>query len=121
MNPSQGKNSYVYVRADSHSPGIVNQYASQTLINAQAAGLSTSIYLKLCRQADPVQQVASILSQIDSSLYSVLWLKAEPNDAPGCGWEGFSHQDNCAFLTAALRVPLQNGILPGVFSTPRIW
>jgi hypothetical protein len=121
LNSSLGINSYVYVRADSHSPGIIDQHATQTLINAQSAGLSTSIYLKLCRQSDPAQQVASILSQINSNLYSVLWIKAEPNDAPGCGWDGFSQQDNCAFLTAALTVPLQNGILPGVFSTPRIW
>lgn len=119
LNSSLG-NSYVYVRADTDS-GTVDPNAAPTLQNAQAGGLSTSIYMKLCRGSDPANQVGAILSGIDSNLYSILWLKAEPNNAVGCSWTGYSQADNCAFLTAALTVPLQNGILPGVFSTSYIW
>jgi hypothetical protein len=113
--------SYVWVRADSNVGGVVDSHAVSALQNAQAGGLSTSIYIKLCRGADPAGQVISILRAIDSRYYSILWLKVEPNAAAGCSWDGYSPSQNLAFLQAALTVPDQNSLVAGIFSTSRIW
>jgi hypothetical protein len=48
-------------------------------------------------------------------------MKAEPNSATGCSWDGYSQADNCVFLTKALTVVVQNLKDTGVFTTPRIW
>jgi len=39
---------YVSVRASSNTPGVIDPNAIQTLLNAQATGLQTAIYLVVC-------------------------------------------------------------------------
>lgn len=51
------------------------------------------------------------------------YIKVEPSSNPDCSWEGYSHSDNCNFLTEAANAINNIGDFwsPGVFTTANIW
>jgi len=105
-------------------PGAIDTNATQTLINAKAAGLVTSIYVVLCRTTDPAairHQLIDVFNGIDFHLYNWAWLKVEPNTTPGCTWEGYTQIENCNFILTCINVWVSFGIPVGVFTTYNIW
>jgi len=44
----------------------------------------------------------------------------EPNNTPGCSWDGYSQVDNCNFLNETIYA-LGQFTFPSIFSTANIW
>jgi len=108
--------------------GSIDPNGLQTMRNVANTGIPYQDgYMVICRNNDPVGQVQKVMNHINFTDFpnvATFWIRVIPNIVPGCEWEGHTHEDNCAFLTAALTHfsdVYQPPTYTGVFTTRNIW
>ena len=120
---------HVIVRAY-HSYGKIDTEAQKNVGLANAAGLSTDVYMFPCRGKDPATQVDELLTYMRSwqgveskfeYTTGTIWLDVETNPSPGCSWALGSFQSNCEFMQQLVDALKQNGRTVGIYASHYMW
>jgi hypothetical protein len=116
---------------NSHSPAGVDPLAAEAIAIASSAGFSIGGYMEICRGINATSQINSVGALVNSLVtYDIatfgkgprVWVKVEPSVNSECDWAGYSHTDNCNFLTEIINA-IQSipSVTAGVTSTAKIW
>lgn len=78
----------------------IDQDGYQNLVNINAAHshpdyVHIHAYMELCRNNDPIDQVADMIDDSPVRLYETLYVKVIPSENPNCKWELYTHAENC--------------------------
>jgi len=122
---------YVTIRAyqNSHSPPGIDPNALQTITNAFVAGFYTGIYMEICRGINATSQINLVNSEIMTPMVTLpsAWpnhqvvIKVVPSVNPDCSWEVYAQQDNCNYLTEAVKAVKNLRWTPIIFTTYNLW
>lgn len=80
---------FAVVRASTDN-GNLDPNALQNLKALKNLGLTTDIFMRVCRGKDPVQQVNTLMDSVPTNYYSKVWVYVTKNTQPGCDWSAFS-------------------------------
>lgn len=122
-----GANPYAITRAYKNSaPAGIDPNAVQTILNANAAGFRSDVYIELCRGINATSQVLLVQSQVlaattSAMFYPGIYLKVIPTTNTACSWSPYSAVDNCNYLKEAANAVWNIGKKAAIFSTANIW
>lgn len=101
--------------------GNLDPNALQNLKALKNLGLTTDIFMRVCRGKDPVQQVNSLMDSVPTNYYSKVWVYVTKNNQPGCDWSTFSETSNCAYLNSIMMAIQNRSKQPGIYSSVTDW
>ena len=101
--------------------GNTDPNALQNLKALKNLGLTTDIFMRVCRGKDPVQQVNDMMDQVPTNYYQTVWVYIVTNTQPGCDWSSYTEQTNCAFVNSIMAAIKNRGKNAGVYSSVTDW
>ena len=124
-----GGYSKVIIRAY-HSYGAIDLDAENNIRLANAAGLSTDVYLFPCAGKDPVGQANELITYLNgfksSESYFALttgtiWIDVETYPSPGCSWSSHTYAENCQFMKSLVNRLKYYGRSVGIYASHYMW
>lgn len=101
--------------------GNTDSNVLQNLKAIKNLGLTTDIFMRVCRGKDPIQQVNDLMDNVPSNYYSNVWVYVTKNTMPGCDWSAYSEASNCAYLNSIMAAIQNRSKTPGVYSSVNDW
>ena len=80
---------FAVVRASTDN-GYIDSNALQNLKALKNLGLTTDIFMRVCRGKDPVQQGNALMDSVPTNYYSNVWIYVTKNTQPSCDWSAYS-------------------------------
>ena len=79
-----------------HSFGGMDTAAVPNIKKAREAGIKyVDVYMFPCRAKSASDQVASMIKNLETADYGMVWLDIETNPSTGCGWDQYTSANNC--------------------------
>ena len=105
-----------------HSGGTFDTNAIGNINNAHAAGIpNVDVYMFPCRSKSASTQVSSLVTDLGSHQYGMIWLDIETNPTSGCSWEADSHASNCDYLGELVSAVRSHGKKVGIYASQYMW
>ena len=74
-----------------------------------------------CRGQSATNQVNSLISNLGSANYGMIWIDVETNPSSGCSWSSYSGSSNCQYVTELVNAIKAKGKVPGIYSSYYMW